>query len=265
MNIIQQKIKEYERLICYYERQEKLSDEEQLTLEKHRKTLSDLKVKFKGVSLMNHVCVKVFNKENRFICYLSDDAIKCESSTPVWFDSKEEAEQYLHRSIIYTDSGDYSFKIEQYVNTINKFEYISTSKKDFKLPSRGTQHSAGYDFYSPVDCIIKSNETKFISLDVKCRIKPGEVLMIVPRSRLGFKGKNHVALTNTVGIIDEDYYNNSSNEGVIGIKLHNFGSDDFKIKKNDRLIQGIFLKYDITEDDTILNSERTGGFGSTGN
>lgn len=145
---------------------------------------------------------------------------------------------------------------------INKFEYISTSTCDFDLPTRATNHSAGYDFHSPIDCVIEPGETRFFSLEVKCSIKTDEFLMIVPRSSLGFKGNNHMALTNTIGIVDSDYYNNESNEGVIGLKLHNFGPEPFVIHKNDKVVQGIFIKYDTTEDDNV-NNVRKGGFGST--
>ena len=98
------------------------------------------------------------------------------------------------------------------MNNINKFEYISSSKRDFDLPTRGTKFSSGYDFHSPIDCIIMPNETKLFSLEVKVQIKEGEFLLIVPRSSLGFKGNNHITLTNTCGVIDSDYYNNETNE-----------------------------------------------------
>ena len=152
------------------------------------------------------------------------------------------------------------------VNTdYNKFEYVSWSKRDFDLPTRATQKSAGYDFHSPKDVVIEPGATEFIDLEVKCCVKPGEFLMIVPRSSLGFKGLNHVALTNTTGIIDADYYNNPDNEGVIGLKLKNFGSQPFIINKNDRVVQGIFVKYDTTiDDDTVEKKQRVGGWGSTG-
>lgn len=146
---------------------------------------------------------------------------------------------------------------------MNKFYYVSSSKGDFDLPTRATKHSAGYDFHSPVDCVIRPGETKFFSLEVKCEIDEDKFLMIVPRSSLGFKGNNHITLTNTVGIVDSDYYNNESNEGVIGLKLHNFGSEPFVINKNDKVVQGIFIKYNLADDDSV-NTVRTGGFGSTG-
>ena len=146
---------------------------------------------------------------------------------------------------------------------INKFEYVKKSKKDFNLPKRGTKHSAGYDFYSPKSFVLNPNETIFISLEVKCKINSDEFLMILPRSSMGFKGTNHITMTNTVGIIDSDYYNNHDNEGCIGLKLHNNGPEPFIVNKNDRLVQGIFLKYDLTSDDSS-DTIRVGGYGSTG-
>ena len=144
----------------------------------------------------------------------------------------------------------------------NRFYYISKSDKEFDLPTRGTKHSAGYDFHSPVDCVIHPGETVEFSLEVKAEINPTQVLLIVPRSSMGFKGTNHIALTNTCGVIDSDYYNNFDNEGEIKIRLHNFGPSDFEIKKNDKICQGIFVRYYTCEGDTT-NTTRTGGFGST--
>lgn len=144
---------------------------------------------------------------------------------------------------------------------VNKFEYVSKSDRHFDLPTRGTKHSAGYDFHSPIDCVIKPNETIKFSLEVKCSIKDNEFLAIVPRSSIGFK--YFTLLCNTIGIIDSDYYNNEDNEGEIFVKLHNFGDKPLEIHTNDRICQGIFIKYDIVEDDDVTN-ERTSGIGSTG-
>jgi dUTP pyrophosphatase len=146
---------------------------------------------------------------------------------------------------------------------MNKFEYVSWSDKDFDLPTRSTKNSAGYDFHSPKMFLVKPGESVEISLEVKVQINSGEFLMIVPRSSLGFKNGNHITITNTVGVIDQDYYNNAQNEGEIRARLHNFGDKDFVVYRNDKLLQGIFVKFDLTADD-LAEGERTGGFGSTG-
>lgn len=143
---------------------------------------------------------------------------------------------------------------------MNKFEYVSTAKQDFDLPTRATAKSAGYDFHSPQEFFLYPQETVTVKLGVKAQINEGEFLLLVPRSSLGWKYNVH--LVNTVGIIDADYYNNPDNEGEIGLKLFNEGDDVLHVYKNDRLIQGIFVKFDITDDDKA-EGLRLGGFGST--
>jgi len=88
-----------------------------------------------------------------------------------------------------------------------------------------------------------------------------EVLMIYPRSSIGFK--TNIRLSNTTGIIDSDYYNNQDNEGHMWIKFYNPMDIDYKINIGDKIAQGIFTKFLIVDDDKT-DSERVGGLGSTG-
>ena len=72
-------------------------------------------------------------------------------------------------------------------------------------------------------------------------------------------------LSNTVGVIDSDYYNNPDNEGNIVIAIYNYGDRAQHIEVGDKVAQGIFLKFGITSDDaTAAKEERRGGIGSTG-
>ena len=75
--------------------------------------------------------------------------------------------------------------------------------------------------------------------------------------------KRHLALVNSTGIIDSDYYNNEENEGHIMIALLNYGKETVSLEKGERVAQGIFSKYLITNDDDATGI-RTGGIGSTG-
>lgn len=88
-----------------------------------------------------------------------------------------------------------------------------------------------------------------------------EMLQLYVRSSLGFK--YNIRLTNQVGIIDSDYYNNKDNEGHIWYSIQNHGDKEITFKKGDRTIQGIFTKYLLTSDDKLNNNERISGFGST--
>lgn len=160
---------------------------------------------------------------------------------------------------------------------MRKFEIISENQwkldigKDFtsqcgieghSLPCRGTKHSAGYDFISPVEITVKAHEMAKIPTGVKVCMEPDEVLFIYPRSSIGFK--TGIRLANTAGIIDSDYYNNTNNEGHIFIKFYNPTNIDFKINVGDKIAQGIFSKYLVVDDEENITTERSGGIGSTG-
>lgn len=130
-----------------------------------------------------------------------------------------------------------------------------------KLPKRGTCGSAGYDFSSPVStCLNEEHSTTLIPTGIRAKMPQDIVLMIYPRSGLGFK--TGMRLANSTGVIDSDYYY-SDNEGHIMIKLVR-GFSDLNIEAGDRITQGIFTPYFITDDDKTTES-RNGGFGSTGN
>lgn len=126
------------------------------------------------------------------------------------------------------------------------------------LPKRATAGSAGYDFYLPIDLSFNPLEKKRIPTGIRVKIDEGWVLQLYPRSSLGFK--YGLRLSNTVGIIDADYYN-SDNEGHIQLSLIN-EDQVVKLKNGSAVIQGIFVPFGITVDDCVTTS-RNGGFGST--
>lgn len=130
---------------------------------------------------------------------------------------------------------------------------------NIKIPTRATKGSAGYDFVSPVDFVLRPNEMIKIPSGIRCKIEDTYVLEIYPRSSIGFKYQTMLA--NTVGIIDSDYYN-AENEGHIIIALINMGKKELVIKAGERFAQGIFKKYYLAEEENVTAS-RTGGFGST--
>ena len=127
-----------------------------------------------------------------------------------------------------------------------------------KLPTRATSGSAGYDIYTPFDIDVKAGEWCEIPLGINCLMKEGWVLLLMPKSGLGFK--YGMRLANTIGVIDSDY-RNSDNEGHIKLK---FTVDkDLHLDRNSKILQGVFVKFGITGDDKA-DGVRNGGFGSTG-
>ncbi len=140
-------------------------------------------------------------------------------------------------------------------------ENVRAIYDDIQLPKRATKGSAGYDYFSPVDLVLKPKETVKVPTGIRCFMDEGWVLMNYPRSGLGFKYR--LQLNNTVGIIDSDYVG-SSNEGHILSKITNDSNEEkiIEIKKGTGFIQGIFMEFGICEDDDA-DALRDGGFGST--
>lgn len=130
------------------------------------------------------------------------------------------------------------------------------------LPTRATSGSAGYDFKSPIGFVLTPGKSIKIPTGIRVKIDPGWWLACVPRSGLGFKYR--MQLNNTVGVIDEDYYG-SDNEGHIFAKITNDTKDgkNICISAGDGFMQGIFLPYGTTYDDST-EVVRNGGMGSTG-
>ena len=132
---------------------------------------------------------------------------------------------------------------------------------EYTLPKRGTKYSAGYDFKSLFDFILKPGEMKKIPLGVKIQMNSDEMLLLVVRSNMGFK--YNVRLCNQVGVFESDYYNNEDNEGHIWIKLQNEGNQDYIVKKDDAICQAIFTKFLTVDNEEEICDERKGGLGST--
>ena len=151
--------------------------------------------------------------------------------------------------------------------TVSEAQYIRDAGEDkaesfvaIRLPRRATEHSAGYDFFAPYDVFLPAKGSAVIKTGIRVQIAEGWVLMLYPRSGLGFKLGLHLA--NTVGIIDGDYYF-ADNEGHIMIKLVNPGDTSLTLTAGTAFAQGVFVPYGITEDDN-QSAKRHGGFGSTG-
>lgn len=156
---------------------------------------------------------------------------------------------------------------KDWVNTFELDDKDETLDQDIKriydsieLPTRATAASAGYDFKAPLTFTLEPGDAIKIPTGIRCWMNDNYVLMIIPRSGLGFKYRETIA--NTIAAIDADFFY-SDNEGHIFIKLVNCGDKDMKIYAGDKFVQGIFIEYGITVDDNV-RTKRNGGLGSTG-
>ena len=149
---------------------------------------------------------------------------------------------------------------------VSKEQYAASAPADalpvanIPLPRRATAGSAGYDFICPADITLQPGEAVTIPTGIRCEMQPGWVLMLFPRSGLGFK--HQVRLANTVGVIDADYFR-AANEGHIMVRIVNGGDHAVSIAKGERFCQGVILPHGLAEEETVL-AGREGGFGSTG-
>ncbi len=130
---------------------------------------------------------------------------------------------------------------------------------DAIIPTRGSDGSVGYDLYSVVDTVVPCQAgNALVGTGLAVRIPDGCYGRVAPRSGLAVKHCIQVG----AGVIDPDY------TGEIKVVLFNHGTEDFEIKKGDRIAQLILERCEtpiIKEigllDETLRGSD---GFGSTG-
>lgn len=136
-----------------------------------------------------------------------------------------------------------------------------TEKHNLKV---GTKDSAGIDLPACLNNKTTVKSKEYVDMDTKIHVEipQGCFGMIVPRSSIGTK--KHLALQNTVGIIDSDY------RGPIKLKFFNYGNDDISIEDGEYVAQMIivpFTSVDLQKVDTLDELSETergsGGFGST--
>ena len=125
------------------------------------------------------------------------------------------------------------------------------------MPTRGTEHSAGFDLYAPERVDIPAGQSYLVGTGISMAIPNGWFGQINPRSSLASKKKIRVGAR----VIDADY------RGEVFINLHNDGDTVYEIKKGDRIAQVVFMPFlgDVIQVDELDYTKRgNGGFGSTG-
>lgn len=153
---------------------------------------------------------------------------------------------------------------KDYIDTFGEGKTINMDDvKDIydniKVPCRKTKFSAGHDISIPFDITLPPKERLMIPTGIRCQIETDYVMLIMPRSSLGIK--KGLRISNTVPVIDSDYYN-ANNEGHIFISVINDGKDVIKFKTGDNIVQAMFVPYGVADEEEILE-ERVGGIGST--
>jgi dUTP pyrophosphatase len=134
-------------------------------------------------------------------------------------------------------------------------------KEGGKLPVYGTKDSAGCDLYANIESPITLMplERVLVPTGVYLEIPEGYEAQVRPRSGLALK--KGLTVLNTPGTIDSDY------RGEVGVILVNLSNYIQTIEPETRVAQIVFARYqkvDFIRAENLDDSERTGGFGSTG-
>jgi dUTP pyrophosphatase len=138
---------------------------------------------------------------------------------------------------------------------------IEPMHPNFKVPSKGTELSGGYDIYAPEAGELKHDAEVglMIPLGFAAEIPVGYVGMLVPRSGKG--AKHGLELNNTCGIIDADY----RGQWMACLRIKNHAP--FSWEAGEAILQLLIvpvLSVDFTIVDSLSETDRgDGGFGST--
>ena len=142
-----------------------------------------------------------------------------------------------------------------------------TKIRDVKTPIRGTEGSAGIDFFVPNDypqslCTIEPGDRYFIPSGIKANVPEGYALIAMNKSGVSMKKGLMVGAC----VVDSDY------QGEIHLHLINASNKPVTIEPGDKLTQFLLVPVnhcdvELVDVDDLFTEETTrgsGGFGSTG-
>ena len=139
-----------------------------------------------------------------------------------------------------------------------KFKKINP---DAIIPAYAHPSDAGMDIRSVEDLTIPAGKRALVHTGLVMALPPRYEAQVRPRSGLALK--HGITVLNTPGTIDAGY------RGEVGVILANFGNEDFKVSKGDKIAQVVIAP--VTQPDEIVEIEEidetdrgAGGFGSTG-
>jgi len=138
---------------------------------------------------------------------------------------------------------------------------IKRLSPEVELPKYQTAESAGFDIAASADLTIQAGEIVKVPTGLVIEAPEGHFLAIVARGSTA--AKTGLKMANGMGVVDRDF---AGPNDEIFLPMHNFTSKEVRIKKGDRLAQGIFVKIDQVEweESSEMRPKDRGGYGSTG-
>lgn len=135
---------------------------------------------------------------------------------------------------------------------------VKKLEPDAKLPTRGTEQSAGLDFYCLQDETIGKGKLLKIRTGIAVKVPDGHVGIVKDRSSLA---SPPYGLHIVAGVIDSDY------TGELMVVMYNLGKADVELDRHQKFCQLLILPVaysPVVEVDEMPVTQRgTGGFGST--
>jgi dUTP pyrophosphatase len=166
-------------------------------------------------------------------------------------------------TIVFNSSD--TFKLENLTKqmSMNRFNKIpiEIKRKDdsIELPVYQTTGSAGFDFQASEDVEVGPFQTGLVPTGLSVAIPEGFEIQIRPRS--GISSKTGLRIANSPGTIDPDF------RGEIKIIVQNTGTITHKIKKGERIAQGVVSPIFIADwqevKELTITERGDSGFGST--
>ena len=128
------------------------------------------------------------------------------------------------------------------------------------MPAKAHFDDAAFDLRSRVDMVLPVRKSVLVPAGFSLELPVGFEAQIRPRSGLALK--HDLMLTNSPGTVDAGY------RGEVGVIMYNGGTEEFEIKRGDRIAQMVIARLpevELVRVDALSNSGRgSGGFGSTG-
>jgi dUTP pyrophosphatase len=146
---------------------------------------------------------------------------------------------------------------------VSELKFIKV--KNVKSPTRGTEQSAGIDFFVPDEfetIVLLPGESCFIASGIKVSLPDEHVLIAFNKSGIAVKKNLHVGAC----VVDADY------QGELHINLTNTGNSAQIIERGDKIVQFVLLPVNyampVEVEPKDLYKKKSargeGGFGSTG-
>lgn len=165
---------------------------------------------------------------------------------------------------------------EEQLLAANTIQFAKTDPLGI-MPKKSTEGAIGFDVYSPMDVEIKPETGTIVPTYIAMEL-PEQFLIetsvgplflevglwVLPRSSMPLKG---IYVSNSPGLVDRDYLAGKDKTGI-GVILENRGTENFQIKRGDRIAQFVFVVSfaPVLEEIELkeLGKSTHGGFGSTG-